>query len=61
MEGWRVGVREARRWRREVEPGAAGTADGIWVCGLALRRKSVVVAVEKMFHGFEDMDGSNMR
>lgn len=57
MEGWRVGVREARRWRREVEPGAAGTVDGIWVCGLALRGKSIVVAVEKMFMGLRTWMG----
>lgn len=29
VEGWRVGVREARRWEREVEPGG-GAVGGIW-------------------------------
>lgn len=29
VEGWRVGVREARRWEREVEPGG-GAVDVIW-------------------------------
>lgn len=24
VEGWRVGVREARRWGRDVEPGEVG-------------------------------------
>lgn len=31
--GWRVVVREARRWDREVEPGA-GAVDVIWYCCL---------------------------
>lgn len=43
--GWRVGVRVARRWGREVEPGAragvgAGELEvifwGLWCCGVFL-------------------------
>ncbi len=30
VEGWRVGVRVARRWGREREPGA-GAVEDIWV------------------------------